>query len=184
MTPDEERYVHFAHCIEDLNDAWRVLKELQGRAAYGVVEAAAFRYALVAYARPYTSAKGDAVKNHCLGSEHIPAKHRDQHTRLLDARHKIHGHSDLTVRDACVYVREVQGKKIVLQVRSGIEPLEELRHIDQIVDLIEGTLDRMYAKAERVECQFNYRSTDDEPFADSTSPNQRLHRTGRYEVRR
>ena len=28
MTVDEERYVHFTHCIEDLNDAWRVLSAI------------------------------------------------------------------------------------------------------------------------------------------------------------
>lgn len=151
MTGDEERYVHFTHCIEDLNDAWRVLKEIQQRTEYGGVEAAAFRYALVAYARPYTQSKGVSKTNHRLDRGCVPSAHLELHQRLLSARNQIHAHSDLTLRDARVYVRKVRGRKIASQVRSGIDPLEEIKNLDEIVSLVELTLDCMYEKANQME---------------------------------
>jgi len=151
MTVDEEKFVHFTHSIDDLNDAWRVLKAIKRRERVGGVEAAAFRYALVAYARPYTGSHGVAKYTHCLGTDCVPAKHLDLHFRLVTARKQIHAHSDLTVRDAILYIREVAGKKIASQVRSGIDPLEELKNLDEIIELVEQTLEQMYAESERME---------------------------------
>ena len=150
MTVDEERYVHFTHCIEDLNDAWRVLSAIKERKELRSVEAAAFRYALVAYARPYIGSYGVAQNSHQLGTDCVPSRHVALHKRLIAARKQVHAHSDLTIRDARLYVREVAGRKTASRVRSGVDPLQEMRNLDEIIDLVEGTLDQMYAEAERM----------------------------------
>ncbi len=86
-----------------------------------------------------------------MGTDCVPAKHLDLHSRLVSARKQIHAHSDLTVREAILYVREVAGKKLASQVRSGIDPLEELKNLDEIIELVEQTLERMYEEAEQME---------------------------------
>lgn len=147
----EEKYLHFRQCIEDLNDAWRVLTELRDRPEFGLVEAAAFRYALVAYARPYTRSRVNVSKQERrLGRRHVPPGYLKLHSRLLEARMKIHAHSDLSERNARLYVREFGRDKIATLLRDGIDKLEELQNLAPIIELVEQTLDRMYVEEERM----------------------------------
>src|SRR4051794_30035659 len=92
MTREEEKYVHFASGIDDLNYAWRVLREIKG-ASDSVLVGAAFQFALVAYARPYKESRG-SLRRYRLSTKFIPSEHRGLHQRILDARDKIHAHSD------------------------------------------------------------------------------------------
>ncbi len=58
MTPAEEKYVHHVSCIDDLNRAWSILQELRRASERTAVHAAAFAFALIEYAKPYTRSDG------------------------------------------------------------------------------------------------------------------------------
>ena len=69
----------------------------------------------------------------------------------MDARDKIHAHSDLTVKEAQPHVAMTMSGKFVGAVQNVITGLEELVNIDLILAMIEQTLDRMYEEAKRLE---------------------------------
>jgi hypothetical protein len=150
MTRDEEHYVHFVSSIDDLNEAWRILgaiKDNPGNLLAGV----AFRYALVAYARPYQKSRGDHRPPYQLDETFVPLAHLELHRRLIAARDQIHAHSDLTVREAQLHVKKTLGGKWVGTVQNVILGTEELPNMDAIIGLIEGTLRAMTEESARLE---------------------------------
>jgi len=155
MTEQEEEYVHFVSCIDDLNDAWRLLQEIKQCKGNSLV-GAAFQFALIEYSKPYkvsigtvSNSKGKSIPRK-LDESHIPATHIQLHKRIIDARDQILAHSDLTVMEAKLYVKNSPHGKIVGTGQNKIYGTEELSNIDTIIDLIERTLDSMYVEAERL----------------------------------
>lgn len=158
MTSQEEQYVHLVSCIDDLNSAWRILrqiKECQGHPLVGP----AFQFALIEYSKPYrtsfgvsSNAKGKALQ-HKLDDSHVPTAYIDLHNRLLTARDKIHAHSDLNVREAKLYVAKLPHGTQALIVQNVIHGAQELANIDLIIELIEQTLVKLYAEAEFLEAE-------------------------------
>ena len=144
VTEQEERYVHLFQCVEDLNGAWRVLHELKDSGAAGELAQAAFRYALVEYAKPYKRSEGTVTKWHQLNEDSVPPQYVDLHRDLVSARDKIHAHSDLTVREARLRVRQTKDGKIVTPVRKGVDVAEEYSRLDSIIDLVEVTIEGLY----------------------------------------
>jgi hypothetical protein len=58
MTPREEEYLHYKECSDSLNTAWRICRELVATRPAPAIYDAALRFALIAYARPYTRSDG------------------------------------------------------------------------------------------------------------------------------
>lgn len=144
MTEKEEEYFHFVASIKDLNNAWRLLQEIKQCEGNSIV-AAAFRFALIEYSKPYKISRGN-TKRHSLNEEHIPCRYRELHKRILDARDQIHAHSDLTIMEAKLYVKSTPHGKISSTVQNKITGIEESPNIDKIIDLIEKTLGSMYVQ--------------------------------------
>jgi hypothetical protein len=156
MTEQEEKYVHFGSCIDDLNSAWRLLHEIKQCKGNSLV-GAAFQFALIEYSKPYKVSLG-AVSNskgrpipYKLDESRIPPKHIELHKRIIDARDQIHAHSDLTVMEAKLYVKNSPQGRVVGAVQNKITGTEELSKIDAIIGLIEETLDRMYEDVKQLE---------------------------------
>src|SRR5437588_4295695 len=103
MTPPEERYVHFVECIQSLNTAWRILGEL-AKVEPGVVRGAAYRMALVEYAKPYKASFGI----HSRGAQpymltplpQLASEDLTLHALILQLRDQLLAHSDLTLKEA------------------------------------------------------------------------------------
>ena len=147
MTPEDETYIHLDECIRSLNEAWYVAQEVRRTAQKSAITAAAYRYALVAYARPYTNADGihrnrknrNAYKRKTpegLATEEIAL-----HDEILRLRDKILAHSDLTVKDAKLYVGPY-GSKSKAVIGSNIQP--SLPDVSAVISLIEHSLDVLY----------------------------------------
>lgn len=147
-----ERYLHFVSSIDDLNSAWSILQEIK-RSGDNLLVGPAFQFALIEYSKPYKVSYVNETEIHQLDTKYVPPEHLDLHERIVDARDQIHAHSDLTVREAKLYVTEAKQGKIATQVRNMIYGTEELSNIDEIIDLIEKTLDRMYEEADWMEQQ-------------------------------
>jgi hypothetical protein len=159
MTEQEERFVHLVSCIRDLNNAWRILQEIKQFKDKPLIVGAAFRFALVEYSKPFKNSvgvvlnsKGKANK-YKLNDQHVPPNHRDLHQEILARRDQLHAHSDLTVRDAKLYVSKTGSGKIAQIVENLIFGTEELDRLDDIISLIEGSLDKLYEEEKRLESQ-------------------------------
>jgi hypothetical protein len=139
MTQEEENeiYIHFVTCIQNLNGAWIILQQIQERKADSgspVLIAAAFRFALMEYARPYLKSKGTEIRNHLLNERFIPLQHAALHRRLVSARNQIHAHSDLTVLDAKLYVEKAQNERLALASQNIIHGTEEFSNLEVLVE--------------------------------------------------
>ena len=158
MTEQEEKYLHFVFCIDDLNNAWRLLQEIKECNSNSLV-GAAFQFALIQYSKPYKCSYGTVLNangkstSYKLDESHISAKHIELHRKIIRERDQIHAHSDLTVKDAKLYIRDTSSGKIVTRVQNGICGTEELSNIDAVIDLVEQSLDSMYEKVKQLEAE-------------------------------
>ena len=150
MTALEEEYVHLAACVERLQNAWMTLHAIQANKTSPLV-GPAFRFALVEYATLYTASRGQVTRKHKLDASLVPVAHFELHKRILAERDSVHAHTDLTVRDARLYFNDVQGKRYATVVSNYVHGLEELNNLEQIVELVEGTLDNMFEHRDALE---------------------------------
>jgi len=149
MTEQEENFVHFVSCITWLNNAWRLLKKIQTQAENPLI-GPAFRFALVEYCKPYKLSHG-INKKFKLDTSLIPKEHVPLHERIVSSRDQIHAHSDLTVMDAKLHVHEFMGQRHTSILQNIIYGTEELQNLQQILTLMEATLDNMYAQEKVLE---------------------------------
>ena len=146
MTPKEEQHVHLEECIRSLNEAWGVLQNIRTSKRKTPLHAAAFRYALVAYARPYTRSDGKHKKGreaYLFPTPQLTTEELALHKQILDLRHQVLAHSDLNIKQASVYVGHIAGQVKAI-VASNSLPL--FSGIDVVINLIERTLDSLYAQ--------------------------------------
>lgn len=156
MSEQEEKYIHFANSIDSLNKTWRILKKIkqeEGNPLAGF----AFQFALIEYSKPYKDSnsaylntKGKPMYKYNLGNEFIPQKFLMLHKRILNARDKFHAHLELDIRDTKVYVQSTEQGRNILRSQNLIDGTEEMTNIDDIIDLIEKTLDAMYVEAKNL----------------------------------
>jgi len=149
MSTQEEQYIHFANSMDSLNTAWRALKEIKKQKGNPLV-GYAFQFALIEYSKPYKAAYGMAVKRHILPGKYIPKNHLELHKRIIKARDKFYAHLDLDIRDAKVYVQTTELGRNIIRSQNLIDGTEEMKNIDDIISLIEGTLDAMREEAKKL----------------------------------
>lgn len=150
MTAQEEQYIHFASSVENLNNAWMILKNIKRRKKNSLI-GAAFQFALIEYSKPYTNSRGTFLKNYKLDEAFIPQTHLELHKRILTSRNQILAHADITVKEAKLHVAKIQSGKFVGIVQNVIFGTEELSNIDSVIELIEQTLKKMYVEEKRLE---------------------------------
>jgi hypothetical protein len=142
MTEQEEHFVHFVSCITWLNNAWRLLNTIHTQPENPLVRPA-FRFALVEYCKPYKPSHG-INKKFKLDTSLIPQEYLPLHERIITSRDQLHAHSDLTVMDAKLHIHEFMGQRYTLIPQNIIYDTEELPNLEEIVALIEASLDNMY----------------------------------------
>jgi len=156
MSEQEEKYIHLANSIDSLNTAWRILKKIKEEKG-NPLAGFAFQFALIEYSKPYKDSnsarlneKGKPLHKYRLGIEYVPQKYLMLHRRILNARDKIHAHLDLDIRDAKVYVQSTERGRNIMRSQNIIDGTQEMRNIDDIISLIEGTLDAMREEAKKL----------------------------------
>ncbi len=141
-TQGEEAFIHFATCLGRFWGALETLRAVKAEESH-VLAGPAFRFALVEYVAPYTASNG-IIGKHRLDERYVPAQCLDLHKRLVQARHRIHAHSDLTIRQAKLSLETTALHPYVGITGVHIDELEEMKNIDQIIELVEGTIGNMY----------------------------------------
>jgi hypothetical protein len=153
MTTSEEEYVHYVECIDSLNRAWWILQELRTTQPKNAITAAAFRLALVEYAKPYKGSDGihrnrKKRNSYILPTPCLSAEDLALHKQILDLRDQVLAHSDLTLKEAVVYLSRYGGQLSVGIASNSPLPLPD---IDRVIGLTERTLDIMYVERTRRE---------------------------------
>jgi len=136
--------------MSNLNEAWSILHNIKRNTGNPLVNPA-FQFALIEYAKPFTKSRDSIKSTHILGANYIPKKYRSLHDEILSARHQLHAHSDITLEEARVYVTNTFYGKHVSVSKNVIYDTEMISKIDDIIDLIEQSLDSMYEEVKRLE---------------------------------
>lgn len=145
LTAAEEDYVHYVECIFSLNQAWWILKKLQETKQRHAITAAAFRFALVEYAKSYNGSDGIYRNRKKRNAYKLPTPSLSSedlvlHQQILDLRDQVLAHSDMTWKEARVYLNRYEGKLHASFMSNGDLPFPE---IEAVIGLIERTLDIM-----------------------------------------
>ncbi len=153
MDDQEEIYVHLANCIDSMNRVWRILNNIR-RNKDNPLAGYAFELALIEYSKPYKDSnsafrneKGKPIRKYRLGTEFVPKKYLELHRRILDTRDRFYAHLDLDIRDAKVYVQKTEYGKNIVRSQNLIDGIEKEKNIEDIVGLVEITLNAMHEKA-------------------------------------
>ncbi len=145
MTASEEDYVHYVECIDSLNRAWWILQKLRETTQRDAITAAAFRFALVEYAKSYKGSDGICRNQKKRNAYKLPTPSLSVedlvlHQQILNLRDQVLAHSDMTWKEARVYLNSYEGKLHASFMSNGDLPFPE---IDAVIGLIERTLEIM-----------------------------------------
>ncbi len=100
---------------------------------------------------PIVSWRVRRIRKHRLDARFAPSRYVDLHEQILGERDQLHVHSDLTGSDAVLSVQVLEGKRHVVIVRNRIDLTPLLARLDDVISLIEGTLDQMYIEVKSLE---------------------------------
>ena len=145
MTPHDEKYVHLDECRKSLSHAWLILQELRDVVRNSYVHDAAFRFALVTYAKSYTRSDGihkygrDPYR---LDLPPLSPEDLDLHVQILNLRHEVLAHSDLRIKDSIVSHGRIGGSANICIGQNIPEPLPSC---EAVINLIEHTLHHLDA---------------------------------------
>lgn len=156
----EEQYIHLESCIDSLEKARWTLLEVKKHPNHPLL-GPAFQFAIIEYAKPYKTSfgaelndKGRPVHTYTiektLRDTCVPSEYLDLHKRLLTARDRILAHTDLGILDAKVHIATAPSGSYVSTIQNVVYGTEECSHIDEIIDLIERTLDRIDPESKRM----------------------------------
>ena len=141
MSPSDETYVHFEDCLVRLNQAWRIICDLQTIECKNLIWLAAYQMAIIEYAKPYKVSYGSQKRKYVLPLPKLSDTDQILHEQLLSLRDTFLAHSDLTIKDAEVSVVSIAGN-LKPQIILNTEPL--MPPLDAVKALIELTLDHLY----------------------------------------
>ncbi len=141
MTAEHENHVYYQECISSLNAAWRIIDTLQSSDAHKTLVWAAFRMALIEYAKPYKDSLGVHKKKHKLLIPDLSEEDKRLHERIIVLRDTVLAHSDIRVKDAKVYGGKIGDRALPLIVSNTFPWFPSLADVR---GLIERSLDRLY----------------------------------------
>jgi len=143
LSTSEERFLHLATCISRLHNALETLRIIKTSSPDNPLIPPAFQFALVEYASPFTRSDGQH-KKYILDDSYVPPQYLDLHKRIIAARHQVHAHTDLTIMNAKLKATGTKVRPAVVVQGTHIDELKELSNIDQIVALLNESIQNMY----------------------------------------
>ena len=149
MTEKEEHFIHFVSCITWLNNALRLLNTIHTQPNNPLI-IPAFCFALIEYCKPYKLSQG-TNKKFKLDTSLIPKEHIPLHEKIITSRDTIHAHHDLTIMQAKLHIHTLLEHRYTLIPQNIIYETEELPNLEEIVALIEASLDNMYIQEKVLE---------------------------------
>ena len=151
MTRDDEPYVHFQESLSNINSAWQILGELGDVGASRILRRAAYHMALIEYAKPFKSSFGANKRRHTIAFPLTSAADVKLHRSVIDLRDQFLAHSDISIKDATVYLGQLAGKPFPLIISNVDLALPEPSAIKA---LVERVLDALYSQIPIYESKF------------------------------
>lgn len=133
-----EIYIFHQECLTSLNTALSIVEALSTTNTRSIINWAAYRMALIEYAKPYKKSKGKKIKNHVLPITKLSTEDIKLHERVIVLRDQLLAHSDITIKDAELLIFPSQNETYALIV-SNTDP--ELPSISEFHRLIENSLE-------------------------------------------
>lgn len=152
MSAKHEEFIFFQECLTSLNSAWSIVDALSSGEAHKTLASAAFRMALIEYAKPYKKSVGVLMKRHVLPLPSLSDEDRKLHEQIVQLRDTALAHSDLTIKDAKLYVGNIGGVPFPMII-SNTGP--SLPSLVAVRGLIERSLDQLYKELPAWEAHFN-----------------------------
>ncbi len=121
---DDEAYIHFQECINDLISSLKIMDELEGAVICATIWNAAYQKALIDYAKPFKQSRGkDERRIPPLPFPLTPAADFKFHEKLLKLRDTFLAHNDLSEdKDAKLFVNVNAGPPLPVII-SNTDPL-------------------------------------------------------------
>lgn len=141
MSRKQEEFIFFQECLTRLNSAWAIIEALDTETSHKTVAWAAFRMALIEYAKPYKRSVGAHVKRHVLSFPQLSDQDRALHDEILRLRDTVLAHSDISVKDAKLYLGTIGGRPFPMIISNTLPLLPAL---SEARGLIERSLDQLY----------------------------------------
>jgi hypothetical protein len=152
MNEAHERHLHLLECIDRVNSAWRTLKLIEANLDHPL-SGPAFRYALVEYSTAFNRSYSPLKKPLRLAADLVPTDFFALHTRIIEARDKVHAHADLNVLESVLVSYEFGNRREFGRIANFIHGLEELKNLPEVISLVENLLQNLYAKRDDEEQQ-------------------------------
>jgi len=113
--------------------------ELEGTVIGATLWNAAYQMALIDYAKPFKQSRGKGKRKHILPFPPLSADDVELHKKLLDLRDTFLAHSDISAKDAMLYVNVISGQPLPM-IASNTDPLLPSlavvkAHVERILDV-------------------------------------------------
>ncbi|WP_157830674.1 hypothetical protein [Aeromonas sobria] len=144
LNAHEEEYFHVVMCVQDLAHCISILdviKKIEGR--LDKIHEAAYKMAIIQYARPFTSAFGTVKYRYKQDSGIVERKHKWMHSHLISLRDQVLAHSDLTPRQATIFLN-MANSDVAANVSMRAEP--NLPDVNKVYELALQVFDALKAK--------------------------------------
>jgi hypothetical protein len=139
----DEIYIHYQESIDSLNQAWRIVCELESVKPNGIIWNAAYRMALIEYCKPFKSSQGIIQKHHKVEIPPFDEEKQKLHENIIQLRDQILAHSDISILNATVSYDKNSEYPFPLVCKNTIPNMPNLLDIR---NLIEFVLDELYKK--------------------------------------
>jgi hypothetical protein len=143
VEPNDD-FIHMDVCIGRLGNCHRTLldvKENQGHPLAGP----AFQFALVDYCTVFTASQAADRSRRRLEEKMVPDELQGLHRRILETRNRQLAHADMSILDGVIAFQEFEGRLMTTTTMNHVDPLAELRNLDDIVLLVERVLGNLFA---------------------------------------
>ncbi|MEW6203817.1 MAG: hypothetical protein AB1516_00690 [Pseudomonadota bacterium] len=140
LSPEEEAYFHIVMCLRDLEQCSALLEQLDGEEKLSEVQKAAYKLAIITYAKPFTSAFGVAKNKYKLGLDIVAKEHLGIHRHLMSLRDQVLAHSDLSPRQAKVFMNSATPDVAAIVSLSGDPRLPQMHSVKSVVAQVAESL--------------------------------------------
>lgn len=141
--------IHLAVCVERVSSCRQTLVDVQASLGHPL-SGAAFRYAIVEYATPFNTSEDAQRKRRKVSTSFVPSQYQVMHGRLISARNQLLAHADMSVLDGSLNFTDMRGLPLTTTTLNHIDVLDELKNINEFIDLVQGVVDNLFAERLRL----------------------------------
>ena len=129
--------------IDSLEECKAILERIKKENSEDSLIYHAFNLALIRYGAPFTRSEGNFGDYSIDSALYTPSQYEELHDSLIEKRHKVIAHFDLTKLKPKFSELNVGGLKGVLVSRDYSLEAELIERIDDILELVDVVLERL-----------------------------------------